>query len=324
VTDLPFLEARYLFFYKRTLPLEEEWAEKWDIFVSAYNSSDRVKSVFKRASAAKKYWLIQPDYEYTEEEYPTGEVFAHDVRNEAAFIEQFFNPMAAKLKGKSLCIDITGFIKPYMMMAMRWLRDAGLDKVDVLYSEPQFYAKKEKTVFSDEVVSEVRQVSGFAGVHIPDTSNDLLIINSGYDHELIAQVAENKNNSRKLQMFGLPSLRPDMYQENILRANLAAESVGGSIKDTTTAFFAPANDPFVTANVLNQIVERERQRNSVTNIYLSPLATKPQALGFVLYYLTECINQPISMIYPFCKTHSQETAKGLSRVWLYEVPFVSI
>ena len=44
--------------------------------------------------------------------------------------------------------------------------------------------------------------------------------------------------------MGLPSLRADMYQQNVLRAELASEQVGAGLDGVETRF-APANDPFV-------------------------------------------------------------------------------
>ena len=63
-------------------------------------------------------------------------------------------------------------------------------------------------------------------------------------HQLIAQVAENKEFSKKVQIFGLPSLRAHMYQENVLRAYKAEEAVGRDTVDESSSYFAPANDPF--------------------------------------------------------------------------------
>ena len=51
--------------------------------------------------------------------------------------------------------------------------------------------------------------------------------------------------------------------------------------------FRPANDPFATANVLQERVKAEESRGGVTNLYLAPLGTKPQTLGFALYFATE-------------------------------------
>ncbi len=311
----------YTIFYKTTLPLDKNWPKEnsWDLFISAYNSSDRVKKVFAKAKAKKKHWLILPDYEYKKNEYPSSKVFCSPHNHESEFIKEYVNEFKvsnlAKLK---VCVDITGFIKPYMMFLLKWIMEQGLNKFDVIFSEPEYYADKEETQFSDEVVSEVRQVAGFEGTHTPNTYNDILIIGAGYDDALIAQVAENKNNSRKIQLFGFPSLRSEMYQENVLRAYRAAESVGVGTGAHPNNYFSPANDPFVTASVLSEIVE-EYSKKEITNLYLCPVATKAQSLGFTIYYLTECCDKAVSMIYPICHSHSRETSKGVSRIWKYVV-----
>ncbi len=57
-----------------------------------------------------------------------------------------------------------------------------------------------------------------------DISNDMLIVGSGYEDHLIKHVAEDKAKARKLQLIGFPSLRADMYQENVIRVQRAEES----------------------------------------------------------------------------------------------------
>jgi hypothetical protein len=57
----------------------------------------------------------------------------------------------------------------------------GVRRFDALYSEPIRYAAGAKTAFSDEAVTEVRQVVGYEGAHITDTSRDVLIIGAGYN-----------------------------------------------------------------------------------------------------------------------------------------------
>ena len=312
----------YTIFYKEELPIDIPWSSEnsWDCFISAYNSSDRVRAIFKKANARTKHWLIQSDYQFEETEIPNGQVFMPPVKSEGEYIQEYFAEAGiSDFRNMSICIDITGFIKPYIMFMIRWLAENRVKKIDILYSEPAYYSEKEQTKFSDEAVTEVRQVAGYAGIHKPDLSNDLLIIGAGYDDELIARVAEDKNHARKLQLYGFPSLRPDMYQENVLRAHKAAESVGAGAENNPRKYFAPANDPFVTAQILREILAEENRQTNITNLYLSPLATKPQALGFVLFYLYECVDTAASILYPFCETHSKETSKGLSRTWKYVV-----
>ena len=315
----------YSVFYKEELPVNGNWPgyATWDTFVSAYTAAERVRTVYERVPARSKHWLVFPEYCFGEGDYPAGS-FSSNVRDEAEYIRTFWRSRIGDISGQSLCVDITGFVRPYLIFLLRWLAEQGVTRFDALYTEPVIYAKREQTRFSDEVVIEVRQVAGFEGIHSSDTSNDYLIIGAGYDHQLIAQVAESKEFSKKAQIFGLPSLRADMYQENVLRAYRAEEAVGRHTEDQSSSYFAPANDPFITACVLREVVATIGARRPITNLYLSPLATKPQVLGFAVFFLTEQRNSATSLIFPFCEAYNQETTSGLSRIWKYTVELPTI
>ena len=311
----------YSIFYKRAWSSDSGWPDlDWDVLLSAFNSSDRVRTVFERASAQEKHWFISPEYGYAQSELPsTGRCFPSPDADEATVVQSYFSAASMDLSRLRLCIDITGFMRPHLLVILKYLMLKGVRRFDALYSEPLQYAKKEKTRFSDGVVVEVRQVAGFEGNHRPETTNDLLIIGAGYDHPLIAHAAEYKESARKVQLLGLPSLRADMYQENVLQAHRAAEQIGTTAADSDDRHFAPANDPFETANALNDIVRDAGRREQVTNLYLCPVSTKVQVLGFGLYYLTECVGRNSSIIFPFCRTYTRETSVGISRIWWYQV-----
>lgn len=315
----------YSIFYRRQLPIDKYWPPecKWDVFISAFNSSDRVNAVFEKVSAHQKDWFVFREYGYKPNEHPLGTVYAFDTVDEAEFISDYINIQKAILQRNDIriCIDITGFIKPYAMFLVKSLADAKISQLDIIYSEPFSYTKKEETQFSDEIVREVRQVAGFEGIHELDTSKDVLITNVGYDHELIKQTAVFKDHALKIQIFGFPPLRPDMYQGNVLRVARAAETAGVHAGEDPHNFFAPANDPFITANVLSNIVQGQENKKGISNLYLCPLATEAQALGFTLFYLTECNKKAVSMIYPFCFSYPRSTSSGMSRVWQYTVEF---
>jgi hypothetical protein len=317
----------YTIFYKRRYRHDEDWTtgSSWDLFISAFNSSKRVQDVFDSVQARDKHWWILPDYGYTRDECDklSGTVFSSNAAHESEFIQDYFDHHRLDIPSKNICIDITGFMRPHLLFLMKYLWIHKAKKFDVLYSDPIQYERKHETKFSVEGVSEVRQVAGYEGNHISDTSNDILIIAAGYDHQLIAHVAEAKAKMRKIQIFGLPSLQADMYQENVLRANLASEAVGAGAWDLANTRFAPANDPFVTASILQNTVARLEAKREITNLYLSPLSTKPQVLGFALYYLMERQDSAASIIFPFAQKYNRETTKGLSRVWKYSVEFPS-
>jgi hypothetical protein len=317
------MSSDYTIFYKSRLSAADISAERWDFFISAFNPSDRVARVFEQVRAARKIWMVHREYDLTDTEIPNvGEVVRPEASNEGDFIAEFFRRAAlAEFAGVRVCVDITGFMRPHLMFLIKWLQRYGARAVDVLYSEPMSYSKREATQFSKGSIDAVRQVAGFEGVASRDTSNDLLIIGSGYDDRLIAEVAEHKDKADKIQIFGLPSLRADMYQQNLLRAHRAADAIGESHQAGQRRHYAPANDPFATATVLSEIVERRDKRRKITNLYLSPLATKPQALGFALFFLGECEGKNASIIFPFSSGYEKETGVGLSRTWRYTVEF---
>jgi hypothetical protein len=318
----------YAIFYKEELPAGGKWSRRnsWDVFLSAFNNSERVLQCFRNANASHKHWLLLPEYQYTAAEHPlAGEVFVLSGANEAEQIQGYFSEVEYNPRTTNICIDITGFMRPQLIFVLKYLTDRKVHKVDMIYSEPVRYGKKEQTSFSDGQVTEVRQIAGFEGTHTTDTSSDLLIIGSGYDHELISHVAENKDHARKIQILGLPSLRADMYQENVLRADKSSGAIGGERERSACKYFVPANDPFITANVLARILEDcRREGQNISNLYLTPLATKPQAVGFALYYLAQLQRESASIIFPFCRTYSKETSVGISRVWKYVIELESL
>lgn len=312
----------YRLFYKRRFTSVDDIKDSWDLLISAYNNSERVISLFDGVRAKRKHWLIHPEYEYRKDEYPSGEVFAPASANEADFAAEYSREAGWPSPDANVCLDSTGFMRPQLMFLLRRLRDAGLRKVDILYTEPIRYVDDERTVFAQGPVISVRQVAGYEGVHVPDASGrDLLVIGMGYDDKLIRRVAEDKASAHKLQLFGFPALSAEMYQENVFRASRAAESLGGSADQDIR--FAPANDPFVTAMVLHEAVEEERRRRAITNLYLAPLGTKAQVLGFAIYYLTECIGQAASVIFPQSPGYTRETTKGILGIWKYTFEFVA-
>ena len=309
----------YSIFFKSDVPIDEPIIGNWDLFISAYVPNERVCKVFDLVSAKEKHWLVFPEYELENAAPTGGKVFTYKSTDEADFINKYEEQVACKFDEIELCIDITGFIHPHLMYLLRLLHERKVKKFDVIYSEPGWYKQSEKTKFSNESVRVVKQVLGYEGQLTTDTSNDLLIIGAGYDDMLISRVAENKSTARKIQIFGFPPLQPDMYQENIIRASRASEAVGQPIGMEDNNHFAPAGDPFITANVLSSIVRAEGEKKRITNLYLSPLSTKVQTLGFCLFFLWECVGTHASILYPYCNNYPHETSVGISRIKKFTV-----
>jgi hypothetical protein len=311
---------KFDYFYKKNLSVNDAWADEdsWDVLISGFNASERIKTVFDKSSADLKIWLVFPHYGFAIEEYPlTGDVYSGVSFEESEYLNDFFDTYADKLQGKKICIDITGFMRPHLIFLVKLFQFKGIVKFDVIYSDPIRYQKKDDTNFSAGPVKEVRPVAGYDGIPNNDSSNDILLLGVGYDHELLKQVAEHKDYANTVVLWGFPSLKADMYQESVLRASLAPEAAFPSGRGIAK-YFSSASDPFATAAKIQEIVETESKRRPITNLYLSPLSTKAQALGFAIYHLYSDL-QAVSIIFPFADGYDKETSTGVSSIWKYTV-----
>lgn len=317
----------YSIFYKKQIFFDTNWKSEtnWDIYISAYSKSKRIEQVFKKVNSKNKKRVVLPEYQFQESDYlDEKDIFVTQEKNEKLLFNEFFETFNLDIN-KSICLDITGFMRPQFIYLIKFFHEKGIKKFDVIYTEPNDYLLKDETTFSDEYIDEIRQINSFEGNHTTNLSNDILIIGAGYDDRLISGVAEKKDKAKKVLIFGFPSLQADMIQHNILRSYRSKESLGlnsdssGNFLNNPNIYYAPAYDPFITANILQKIVVRENSNAKITNLYLSPLSAKPQALGFALYYIWECINKPISIIFPFCQKYEPVTTSGIGRIWKYTI-----
>lgn len=289
----------------------------WDIFVSAFNDTERVQRTFDMVDARRKFWWLLPEYRYAAGDAVPSGAFTPSGSSEAELVDAGLITSGVVPGCGRVCIDITGFLPQHILYLLRRLPLIGAHEFDMIYTEPESYSERANTAFSLGDVDVVRQVAGFGGLHSPDMANDVLVVGVGYDHNLIGRVVLDKESARLIQLQCFPSLSADMYNESLLRLDRLSISSHGRVDEQL--FFAAANDPFVTAAVLSGAVKAVRRAQPLTNLYLSPLATKPQVLGFGLYYLKECMSTATSIIYPFSALHSRGSSTGIGRTWVYPI-----
>lgn len=311
----------YAIYYRHSLRKDEFSAiEKHDIFVSAFNSSERVRKVFENVQATRKVWLIHPEYGYADAELPSAvEIIQPESNSELAQVNLLLEELGP-LADVTLCIDITGFMRHVLVFLIAKLSIVGVSKITIIYAEPERYTKQEATEFSTRTAGLVRPVAGMRATN-NEHAKDALILGVGFDHKLMNEVMNLKEHSAVYPILGFPSLSPDMYQQSAVRA---AQSGAPSLDDAwiTNRYFAPANDPFATAGVVSELISRLDNADMAPNVYLSPLSTKVQTLGFVLYWVLEGrYRGAVSILLPECDTYARETSQGFKRMWMYEVEF---
>ncbi|TRX66394.1 hypothetical protein [Carboxylicivirga sp. M1479] len=74
------------------------------------------------------------------------------------------------------------------------------------------------------------------------------------------------------------------------------------------SYFTPANDPFVTTQTIKEIVDKYGNKKEDCNIYLCPVSTKAQVLGFTLFFITEDMDN-LGIIFPYSESFQLKLAK---------------
>lgn len=291
---------------------------KYDVLISAYCHDARVEQPWGQIDAKRKIWIFAPDNSSLVFK-PKGEDFILDDLSDLTYLLNFPECIGIKTSDR-ICIDCTGFIIPVLFVLLRGFQIHGILHFDVLYSEPQRYLLAENTSFSDYYF-DTNQILGYGGMHTSDMNNDILFIASGYDDQRISDIANYKKSvKKKVQILGFPPLQADMFQENIVKAYNAESALGSQCFDLIeNNIFSPAYDPFVTAQSIKEYLTERQKKIPFSNIYFSPLSSKPHALGIALFYIwEEGHHQAMSVIYPQCKNYITENSEGIGCIWKYE------
>ena len=285
----------------------------YDVFISAFDGCERTTATYERITAENKIWIVFPQYEQKEDELPDSFITSDKI-SESDFILEIIEKI--DLKDKSLCLDSTGFLIPHLVFLIQLLKRNGINRYDIIYSEPASYRKAEDTEFTRSVNSP-RQIEGYSTSANNVNGNDALVIFAGFNDSLITSVARDKSKSLYKYLFtGFPSLQADMYQQNLIQLSKSKETIGETY---VTNLKAPAYDPFVAANKLQGIVEELMEKKyNIEYIHVAPLSTKPMAIASALVYLTN-LQCPIDIIYPPSDTYVSGHAIGIKRTWRYVI-----
>ena len=319
-----------LFYMESFRSSTEFWnTAQYDLFISAYTNEDIVLDTYKNINANEKLWLIFSEYDLNLAEID-GEKFNPSLKDEttkeADYIRGVYEDYIVKNIDKKICIDITGFNKPYLIYMIIYLKEMDtIKKIDLIYTEPQQYVKGTKTVFSRDSIKS-RDIVTFDESFPSRGENDLFIVNVGYDFRLVKGVLEGRHAKIK-PLLGFPSLQPIMYQENILNLIKSKNELG--INENEELLYAPANHPFITAQVVSEYINAYTKKyglDEIKNIYLSPLATKAQTIGMTLFYIFEKEKYKkedisIHIRYPFTNKYSSSSSKGVFRINKYTIEF---
>lgn len=134
---------RYSIFYKESFAPIQGWADgmHWDFFVSAYNASERVRTVHDQVPASNKLWIVHHEYGLPADALPPGPLFASKAEDEADFVIKLIDAMRTMgfdPATSSLCLDINSLLRPHLLFLVLALERLGVRRFQALYSEPDY------------------------------------------------------------------------------------------------------------------------------------------------------------------------------------------
>ena len=216
------------------------------------------------------------------------------------------------LAGKKIIVDISVFTKPYFFILLKLLTEEFfIDDFYVIYTEPGVYGKRNETEYLlTEGLFNISHIPGFHGMSV--NTDDALVVLLGFEGNRTLDIYYNVNPDMTYAINGFPAFQPGWQKKSLeLNRRFLSES-----KANTHLFNAPANDPFETKKVLENIVKEIEETRPDLDIVIAPLGTKLQALGVLLFALS---NKKVRVIYPFPTLYSSNYSENFGNSWIFKI-----
>ncbi len=224
---------------------------------------------------------------------------------------KFLKQNSIELNNKKIVVDICTFTKPYLFVLFKVLKEIfQLKRVDIVYTEPRYYKNKDER--SDEIVmteglDRIQSIPGFRGS--PLEAQNVLIVILGFEGKRSLEVFEEIEPNITFAINGFPSYKAGWNQIS-LNENIKFLDSSGAHEHL---FFAPANNPFETRNLIDSIIN-EISETKNKNIIIAPLGSKMQAFGVLLFALNF---KNISVVYPFPSSYKTDRSDGADKTWIF-------
>jgi len=206
------------------------------------------------------------------------------------------------LRNMNIVIDISVMVKPYIFLLLKHLDSLHTKNMYFLYTEPASYDILTKGTMI------AKDVPGYSGAKDLG-KKDALVILLGFEGNRAVQVLNEVNPDLTIPVNGFPSYRPNFKDRSIME-NKELLSEDDILKNLC---YAPANDPFETKNLLEEIYFKYSHRYNITIV---PLGTKPMAFGSCLFAME---HKDCRIVYSYPKEYSAKPSKDWGDSWMYFV-----
>lgn len=208
-----------------------------------------------------------------------------------------------------IAVDISCFTKPFFFILLNWLKALyKIEEVTIFYTEPKNYLFNKglyceyHSSFGPIRVEEIPSFSGDGS----DKIDSLLVIMLGFDGDLSTEIDLEIAPQKTILVNGFPSYSPN-YKDISLISNEKLVNKGGN-----KLVFSSATNPFDTYNLLTKI----KKENTDLFINITPIGTKPMALGVCLFALH---NPDVRIIYPIPEKFENVTSHEAWCTWYYQI-----
>jgi hypothetical protein len=210
------------------------------------------------------------------------------------------NENPSKFENKNILIDFSVMVKPYFFLLTKHLSRLKTNRMGFLYTEPEGYNTLTRGTIAN------RDVPGFSGKRVL-AKKDALAIILGFEGNRGIAVNNEINAEMTIPINGFPSFQPRFKDISIMRNKelLMDEEIFKNLK------YAPANDPFATKDVLDELYD---EYSTDYNMTIAPLGSKPMALGSC-FFATE--HEDCRIIYSYPREYFPKSSKGYRNSWLY-------
>jgi len=218
--------------------------------------------------------------------------------------EGYIGKILPATKSVNIVTDISVIVKPYIFLLLRHLISLNLERLCFLYTEPMVY----NTLTLGTMVA--KDVPGYSGAK-DMRKKDALIILLGFEGNRAVEVLNESNPDLTIPVIGFPSYKPEFRDKSIME-NKELLSENDILKNLR---FAPANDPFETKRLLEDIYS---QYNRKYNLTIVPLGTKPMAFGSCLFAME---HRDCRIVYSYPKEYFSKPSEDWGETWMYFVQF---
>lgn len=271
----------------------------WDIaFVGSHNDERDIKT--REFLASRVGIVLIVDYDQEEMSLLVNsdkEIQIHELSSWLGFC-----------KNKKVVLDATSMSVAELYLLSKHLHNASVLDFEIIYVEPQKYTKTENNfTLSDSGI-------GFAGAGIPSLTvpheyeeNKHIVFLLGYEGDRFADAMEvmQLEPDQISIFFGVPSYQIN-WEKNSYKGNLKV-ILDNSLNDRFV--FCGANNPAA----VNREVREIQKFHSKSQLYITPIGTKPQAIGCIPILCDSDLEFPIGVLWDHPKRKQGRTS-GVSKI----------